>query len=345
MRIVVLYNQPILPQDHPEADSERGVAATVDALYGRLVARGHRVSRLGVGQDLRRLRVGLNAYRPDVVFNLFEGLANRPHTEVSMALLLERLGVNFTGSPSRSLRMALNKHCAKRRFLDAGLPTPWFLAVGRLPLPDVPMPWPVIVKPARRDASEGIDQGSVVTTPDALRRRAAQLFYRYGPPILIEQFIFGREFSVALVEAPELVALPITEVQLPPSNSLRWPILTYQAKWRPRSADYAATPMVHGAALSRPLARSLVTLASRAFHVVGCRDYARVDLRVSRSGEPFILEVNANPDFSPTACFAGALSAARMDWAELAVQFVRQAAVRGIGKAAVETGIQRMSEV
>jgi D-alanine-D-alanine ligase len=201
--------------------------------------------------------------------------------------------------------------------------------VSKFPLHGAAVPWPVIVKPARRDASEGIDQGSVVTAPAALARRVAELLEQYGPPVLIEQFIPGREFTVALIETPELMPLPIAEVQFTASSAAPWPVLSYAAKWQPGSPDYEATAMQNAAPLPQAISRLLVALARRAYQAMGCRDYARIDLRMTLAGEPMILEVNANPDMGPSACFAGALSAAGLDRAELVAHFVRQAVARG----------------
>lgn len=329
MQVVVLFNQPVLPTGHPEADSEEWVRTAVEDISELFTAAGFHVSQLGIGRNLGALPSQLAGRRPDVVFNLFEGLADRPETEVAVARLLERMQVPFTGSPSRALRLALNKHLAKRRLRAAGLPTPWFCVVHRVPPKDAALPWPVIVKPARRDASEGIDQGSVVTRAPALARRVADLLDQYGPPVLIEQFLPGREFTVALIETPKLVPLPITEVQFSLSAAVPWPILSYAAKWHPDSAEYEAMDMLKGVSLPPALSQKLVGLATRAYRALGCRDYGRIDLRMTEAGEPMILEVNANPDMCPTACFARTLEAAGIDRARLITDLIHQAAARG----------------
>ena len=328
MRVVVLFNQPVLTSDHPEADSEEWVRTAVEDVSRHLAAAGFGVSQLGVGRNLSDLNRLLADCRPDVVFNLFEGLADRPATEIAVARLLERLAIPFTGSPSRALWLALNKQHAKRRLRAAGLPTPWSCLASQLPSACMAIPWPVIVKPARRDASEGIDQGSVVTTPAELAQRVAATREQYGPLVLIEQFLAGREFTVALVEAPQLAPLPITEVQFLPTDTAPWPILSYAAKWLPGSPDYEATDMLQAAPLPPEISRPLLALATQAYRALGCRDYARIDLRMTPAGEPMILEVNANPDMSPSACFAVALAAGGIDRADLMARIVRQAAAR-----------------
>jgi D-alanine-D-alanine ligase len=328
VHVVVLFNQPVLPRQHPEADSEQWVATAVEDISRLLAASGFRVSPLEVGRDLLASKRHLAACRPDVVFNLFEGHADRPESEIAIARLLERLEIPFTGSSSHTLRMSLSKHLAKRRLREAGLPTPWSRVVSKLPPERAAVPWPVIVKPARRDASEGIDQGSVATSRPALLLRVSQLLERYGPPVLIERFLPGREFTIALIETPQLIPLPISEVLFTTSSAVPWPILSYAAKWLPGSPDYEATDMLRAAPLSPELSRSMIDLAKRAYRAVGCRDYARIDLRMTLTGVPMILEVNANPDMSPTACFAKALEVASIDRAALLARFVRQAAAR-----------------
>jgi D-alanine-D-alanine ligase len=329
VRVTVLFNQPVLSREHPEADSELWVTTAVDGITRTLTASGFQVSRLGAGRGLIALRQQLAVNRPDVVFNLFEGLADRPETESEVTGLLEELHIPFTGSDSQALRSAVNKPLTKRCLQAAGLPTPWFRATSDPREHCETVPWPVIVKPAQRDASEGIDQGSVVTNGVALARRVSELLRHYGSPVLIEEFLPGREFTVALIETPQLVALPIAEVRFTPTSAMPWPIMSYASKWCPGTPDYESTAMDYRATLPPDISAPLVALATRAFLALGCRDYARIDLRMTQAGDPMILEVNANPDMSPSACFAGALAAAGRDRAEFVAALVHRALVRG----------------
>jgi len=282
-----------------------------------------------VSTDPTALLVGLRQHRPDVVFNLFEGTAEDGNTEAYVAGLLDWAGVPFTGSPFQTLCLARSKPLTKHLLQGAGLPTPAFLVVEDLPVPEGPLGWPVIVKPAQQDASVGLDQGSVVTDRQRLHDRVAYLLRTYGPPVLVEQFIRGRELTVALVEAPGLQMLPISEILFLDQAPGYWPIVTYDAKWRPGSRDYEATPPRYPAEVSPELAERLESLARRAFRLLGCRDYARFDFRVPPSGQPYLLEINPNPDFSPTAGLAGGLTSAGMTHAQFTVQLVRAALARG----------------
>jgi D-alanine-D-alanine ligase len=337
-RILILYNEPILPAHHPDAESEHEILYTVEVVSKTLVQAGFEVSRLGVSRDPSVLLAALRDPRPDAVFNLFEGTADQGHTDESAAAsLLEWFGVPFTGCPAQALRIARSKHLAKYLFQGAGLPTPEFFVVQALPVPDCPIDWPVIVKPALEDASVGLDQGSVVTGQQQLKERVTHVLRTYGPPVLVEKFIRGREFNVGLIEAPDLKVLPVSEVEFVDKDPSYWPIVTYDAKWTPGSRDYEATPPRYPADISPKLAERLGELARQAFQLLGCRDYARVDFRVRPSGKPYILEVNPNPDFSPAAGLTGGLTSAGLTHAQFTVDLVRAALARGSKKLSPHT--------
>src|SRR5262249_52542112 len=153
----------VLAAEHPDADSEHEILYTVDAVEQHLREASYDVGRLGVQRDPTTLLSGLTRLRPDVVFNLFEGLADHYDTEAHVAGILDWLKVPFTGSPYQTLCLARTKHVTKRLLQGAGLPTPAFFTVNELPMAESTLEWPVIVKPAAQDASVGLDQGSVVT--------------------------------------------------------------------------------------------------------------------------------------------------------------------------------------
>lgn len=327
-RVLVLHNQPVLPEDHPEADSEHEILLTVKYVQRILTEAGYEVCSLGVSRDPALLVERLHGIRPDVVFNLFEGLADFGDTEGHVAGILEWLEIPYTGCPYQTLCLARSKHVTKHLLAGAGLPTAKFFVVEEVPVEDCPLGWPVIVKPATQDASVGVDQGSVVTNLDRLNDRVAYLLENYGPPVLIEDFILGREFSVGLIETADLRTLPVSEILFVDKDPDFWPIVTYDAKWRPGTRDYEATPPKYPARVATRLRSKLEMLAKRAFRLLGCRDYARVDFRV-RGSKPYILEVNPNPDFSPTAGLAGGLESAGISHALFTVDLVQCALARG----------------
>jgi D-alanine-D-alanine ligase len=328
-RVLILYNEPVLAEDHPDADSEHEILYTVGELEKELSEAGVSHLRTGVLQDPTVLLQAVDQFKPDVVFNLYEGLATDPGSEAHMAGLLEWMNLPFTGSPALTLSLCRNKHLAKQLLLGSGLPTPAFQVVDSLPIPELRLDWPVIVKPSGQDASVGVDQGAVVTSLDQLEKRIAWVLENYGGPVLLEELILGREFSVGLVEMPELTPLPVSEIHFPdePPEGF-WPIVTYDAKWKPGSSDYELTPPDYPANISETLRERLYEIAISAFRAVGCRDYARVDFRVDENDQPFILEVNPNPDFSPVAGLAGCMDYIGVSHKDFALILVRQALAR-----------------
>jgi D-alanine-D-alanine ligase len=205
--------------------------------------------------------------------------------------------------------------------------------LDQLPVPPCPLEWPVIVKPAAQDASVGVDQGSVVTDQMKLQLRVRRVLEAYGPPVLIEQFIPGRELTVGVVETPELRVLPVSEITFSSTKPGIWPIVTYDAKWSPGTDDYETTPPHYPAAVTPKMGERIQKLARDAYLLLGCRDYARVDFRVRPTGKPYILEVNPNPCLGPEAGLAGSLVIAGLSHAQFTVQLVRNALQRGSGAA------------
>jgi D-alanine-D-alanine ligase len=328
-RILILHNEPVLPASHPDADSEHEVLFTVDMVSKALIQAGLTVTRLGASHDCHLLWSRLQEDRPDAVFNLYEGTADNGNTETYVAGLLEWLGLPFTGSPSQALGLARHKHLAKYLLRGAALPTPEFFVVDHLPAPKCPLPWPVIVKPALQDASEGIDHASVVTDQQQLEERIRYLLDRYTPPVLVEEFVGSREFNIAVIEVPHLQVLPFSEIVFTGNEPGCWPIMTYDAKWKPGTRDFETVVPRLPADISPELAGRLERLACQAFRVLGCRDYARVDIRLDGAGTPFIIEVNPNPDISPLAGLATALETAGLSYERFNVDLVRTALARG----------------
>jgi D-alanine-D-alanine ligase len=329
MRVLIIYNSPVLPEDHPHADSDHEIVYSATVVWEHLTKAGYDAHRAAIGRDPEGLVSAVQERRPDVIFNLFEGLADQYDTESHVAGLLDWLGIPYTGSPYRTLCLARNKPLTKYLLRGADLPTPDFLVVDSLPLASYPKKWPVIVKPAEQDASVGLDQGSVVTSEQQLNERVALLMDQFDGPVLVEQFIPGREFNLGVIENPDLRVLPPSEIEFLDMEPGSWPIVTYDAKWKPGTPDYEATPARYPAKVSAKMADRLGQLACRAFRLLGCRDYARVDFRVRPTGQPYILEVNPNPDFSPTAGLSGGLMSAGLTHAQFTIDLVHAAFNRG----------------
>ena len=320
MRLLVLHNAPALPDSHPESASERANLLAVRAVAAELDGQGFRVETLEVGHDLSMLVEALRSRRPDAVVNLYERMLDEPHSEARVATVLERSGVAFTGSPATALRAGRDKDRTRRLARRARIDVPDGLIVGELPLVESLDRWPLIVKPALRDSSQGIDDGSVVESASQLIARVERLLDVYGAPVLVEEYIAGREFQLHVIEAPDLAALPPLEVHF---DGDAWPIVTYHRRWGGASG---ASPFP--ATLQPSLGLRLASLARRAFVAVGCKGYAKVDVRLRQDGLPLLIEVNPNPCLGPDGSLSRALAAGNVGHGE----FLRSLVLSTIGR-------------
>ncbi|HEX3147365.1 MAG TPA: hypothetical protein VHR66_04735 [Gemmataceae bacterium] len=318
-RILLLYNLPVLPREHPDYASEIDVLETLEEIAKVLPADNYAVEQFGYSREPRNLLDKLKDWTPDAVFNLFEGEADRTETEIHNAAFLESFGVPFTGAGSFGLALARDKIRTKYVLAGAGVRSAPFQVIEHLPAAAWPHRWPAIVKPACQDASVGIDQGSVVNTQAELEARVAHVLAKYGGPVLVEEFIHGRELHVNMFEDPldgRLRIIPPAELKFtfPPGDE-RLPIYSYAAKWDEQSVEYKSTNLVSAIALESPLAERVEEICTTAYCLIGMRDYARVDLRVTEAGEPFVIEVNPNPHINSLIVVEG-LKAMGLDFAD-----------------------------
>jgi D-alanine-D-alanine ligase len=308
--VLVLFNEPVLPAGHPDALSELDVLDTVADTVKVLRNAGFAVRQLGIDYDPRPLLDELKSNPPDAVFNLFEGVATRTGTEIAVAALLEWLNIPFTGCQSLSLALGRDKIRTKHLLKAVGLPNAEYLVIEHLPVPAWNGSWPAIVKPALQDASVGIDQGSVVSDQDQLNDRVRYVFGTYGGPVLIEQFLSGREFHIHVIEekigdANEIKVLPLAEIVYQKTDKMKWQVYTFTAKWHTESDEYKACPLIAPVELPAEQTAILTDLSIRAFRLMDCRDYARLDVRMSAEGMFHILEMNPNPYLNSIALVKG----------------------------------------
>jgi D-alanine-D-alanine ligase len=319
MNVVVFYNEAL--QD--ATVDERDVLVQRDAVCEALRRLGHETTLLSCTLDLAPARERLLALRPDVVFNLVESLAGTDRLAPMATLLLESLGLPFTGSSTGALLATNDKLAAKRRLLEAGLPTPaWFVDrwCGGDPtwLGVSQRPPRAIIKAVWEHASFGMDDDAVISlTPDIdldelLRSRQAAT----GKQHFAEQFIEGREFNLTVLGGPEgPLVLPPAEIDFGAFPEDKPHIVGYRAKWDEGSFEYHHTPRRFAyPPEDTALLERLTELAERCWREFDLRGYARVDFRVDRAGQPWILEVNANPCLSPDAGLAAAVEHSGMGY-------------------------------
>lgn len=334
-RVLVLFNQPVLPPGHPDYDSEAEVLYSVKIVRDSLTALGIPHDEFGVTDDLAPLLERLARADFDVAFNLYEGTADFSVTEVYFTGLLEWQRVRFTGCPSHTLVLARQKVLAKTLFRDAGLLTAPFVVVPEgQPAPELGFDFPAIVKPASEDASVGIEQAAVVRDAGELAARVAFVHAQYGQPALVEQYISGREIQVSLIDlygSGDPVILPASEIAFgPPTTDRPWSIYTYTAKWNEYSDEFANAAVKVGVVLPPEVDVRLRDTVLRVFHLLGARDYARVDMRLTPAGDLYVLELNPNPSIT-SIMIDSALPALDFTYDQFIGALVRNAAARSPG--------------
>ncbi len=266
-----------------------------------------------------------------VVVNLLEAPPGAPQRHAAATAALELLGVPFTGCGAAALWLTTDKLATRALLGAAGIPVAvggrWHPAVPQLP-PGVQ--FPVILKPAWEDASVGLEGNPVCESAAALAERGVQLAARFGrQPLLVEEFLPGREFNVSLLEQSQgPLVLPVAEIEFVDLPAGVPPIVGYEAKWEAGSlADLHTVRRFPDERDDGTLLSTVRALALRAWGECGLSGYARVDLRLDASGQPRVLEVNANPCLTADAGFMAAASRAGLDAAAV-VQALLQAALR-----------------
>ncbi len=331
MKVAVVYNAYAEGAvAAAERTSEEAVTGMAREVFDCLSGLGLRTALIALENDLTAFTGRVREFAPDVLVNLCEGFNGRPELESAVAGTFELLGYGFTGSGSRTLALCQDKYRTKTLLADAGLPT----APARLadtPDAGTGLGFPLMVKPNSEDASLGIYGDSVVRDEAGLRDRISRILETYGQPALVEKFLEGREFNVAVFENGKVRALPVSEIDYSALPEGVPHVLGYEAKWFEDHPLCIQTPAVCPAPLDGPAGEELQALAVKAFKVMGCRDYARIDFRMDGAGRPFILEVNPNPDISGGAGYARALKAAGIAYPDFWLALVGNAARRNGG--------------
>jgi D-alanine-D-alanine ligase len=301
-----------------ESDDPKSYDAVVGQVAAALRKKGHRASVLGVRDDLQKLVAGLKRRKQDLVFNLLESFGEDTGGDVAVAGVLDLLGLRYTGGGPGELYLRQDKGLAKKVFAFEGILYPHFAifsrdsdfeTAGKLRMP-------LFVKPLTADASIGIDGDSLVHDAVALMKRVLAIHEKVGDSALVEEYIEGREFYVGVLGNREPVAFPPIEMDFSglPEGMPR--ILGSKAKWKENSVEYKGTKSVL-AEIPDELRAKLQKAALDAYRALRVRDYGRVDLRLTETGDIYVIEVNASCYLEENSEFATAAKAAGMEFPEL----------------------------
>ena len=304
-RIAVIYNRDFEGAEaDPENKAREDVKEIADHIVRILSANGYEASGLGVTSDVTGALGELRALKPAAVFNLCESIQGDNRFESLLPLLLELEGIPYTGSEPFALSLALRKEKVKEILGARGVPVPQgSLVSAESDLPSLALRFPVIIKPAREDASVGITRASVVTDRAALDAGVLHILDQYRQPALVEEYIEGREIYVSLLGRVdgELQVFPFFEIDFSAMPADRPKIVSFEGKWVEDSVEYKGTRPVRCEGLSSDLRDKVAQTALDAFRSIGLRDYGRMDIRLSADGTPYVIDVNPNCDLSDLA--------------------------------------------
>jgi len=339
-RFAVVYNQDF--QSAPPHDSTRRpsffesseeVVKTAAEVWAVLSAHGIETCLIPVDSTLDNTLSLLLERKVDAVFNLVESLGNDSSREPELPVLLEEAGIPYTGNPPAALRLAYRKDQARQLLAAHSLPVARCLTVWR---PEqatdgklTRLGLPVFVKPARTDASIGIDQDSVFVSRRRLKKRIAWLLEQISGPVLIEEYLPGPEFNVAIFPNPHTGTLSLTEIDFSRCPIGLLPVVTYGSKWLPEAPEYAAFSRPCSDDIPKPLRNAIIRIACAAFMTLGGTSYGRVDLRLDARGRPIVIDVNPNPDLAPDAGMAIAARVSGVSYPELILSIAAGASLKG----------------
>lgn len=299
MKIAVIFDSP-----HPEwedAAFKREVEEKVEeAEYDvarALLAGGHDVLMIGIGDDVAPLLAKLAAFQPKLVFNGCEGFRKNARHEYAIAALLDMYGYRYTGSSPTALLVARNKSLTKKILAYHNIRVPAFAEFheGDGLVRPSELRFPLIVKPLLEDASIGIAQASVVEDDASLKQRVEFIHAKHHQAAIVEELVEGREVYVGLIGNDTLEVLPLTEMTFGEPETTEHRIATYKAKWDEEYRKKKKIKNVFAKGVSDELTRRIGEICTTAFHALWLQDYGRVDVRLAHDDEVYVLEVNPNP--------------------------------------------------
>lgn len=257
--------------------------------------------------------------RPDIVFNVSEG-AFGISREAQIPAILDMLQIPYTGSDPLTLTTCLDKARTKEVLSYYGIPNAKFLLIESLEdINKFDLSFPIIMKPVAEGSSKGIFNSSFISNINELKNNLSDFFIEYNQPILLEEFLPGREFTVALIgNGNEVEVLPIIELNLNELPSNLVPIYSYEAKWVVDTRENPLNIFSCPANIDDQLAKKISDISKKAYRVLRCKDWSRIDIRLDKDGEPNIIEINPLPGVLPNpednSCFPKAARTAGLSY-------------------------------
>ncbi len=331
MKIAILYDyaddREEYPGDQFRNGRKRRKLTDREAIAAALTELGHEPFEIAVdGKPATLQKVARND--ADLFFNLCESYGGDDTKEMHFAAYLDLVGKHYTGAGPEASHLAMDKSTAKKivRFHDVHTPYSAVIHKGRVDHAQ-DIEFPIMVKPAFEDASKGIDSGSVVNSIKELMERIEYLDREFDSPALLEEYVEGREIYAALLGNDRPEVLPLIELDLSalPKGER---IASHEVKFDETSELYKKTKSAPATNLSEELRESIAETAITVFRALKMRDYARIDMRVTKDKKVYVIEANPNPWLDPAAEFAMAAKESGRKYAQLIAEIVECAVGR-----------------
>ena len=320
-KILILYS---LPEE--AVDDETWIGEDVVKMAAEAIETlGVRVFIRAVVDSVEKAVEGFSPTET-LILNWCEGLDGNPNDYSTVPFELGRLGFVYTGSDPVALLRNDNKINLKDRLATRNLSTPKFFIYKGDRIPGWSL-FPALVKPVGEHASCGITRESVVDNEVQMIARAEELLETFGKGVLVEDFIDGPEYNLAIWGGDELEVLPIPEIDFTRMSDYHDRLVVYDAKWHEDSEGWEKTTVICPAPMAEEVRRAVSELGIAAYQVMECRDYARVDIRV-RGKVPYVLDVNLNPDITVEGGFMRSAAVAGYTYGEMLVKILSLAVGR-----------------
>lgn len=330
MRVALTYNirREPLPSQPVDCYAEWDEPETIAAVYAAISSEND----VALVEANERVFGYLSSVDPDFVYNIAEGLHSSSRESLVPALC-DMMRIPYTGSGPFTLSACLDKSRAKQILSYFGIPTPGFSILSNLNGDVDALNPPVILKPLWEGSSMGIRNDSVGWDSDTIRKKAGELISTYNQPVIAEEYLRGREFTVALIGNGErLRVLPIVEVIFDALPAEANPIYSYEAKWMWDNEENPLDIFSCPADITDEEKHAIEYVCIKAFKALGCRDWCRIDVRMDERGVPNILELNPLPGILPdpdsNSCFPKAARAGGMSYDDLILAVLEEAQIR-----------------
>ncbi len=317
--------------DGEDGSVEQDLMSVGKNIEKTLCDRGYKVSFFDFN-NLPKVFSDLRTSDVDMVFNVCERINNSSLLEPHAASILDTLQIPYTGSNPFTLALCIDKIRVKKLLAYHDIPSPqWDYAYTMDDEIDDELKYPLIVKPGNTDNSIGITNDSVVTTEKQLNKQLEKIIVKLRRPALIEEYIEGDEYDVSIIGSDEtdLRVLPLSRSIFDKMPKGYWHIYPFKAKWEDDDPVYSKIRVQRPPKnISKRLTSLISEIALDTYNILDCHDYGRVEIRVDKNGNPYVLELNPNPSININDCVPACAEMVGMDYGDFLEDIIRMAIKR-----------------